>query len=333
MQRYNMNEFWKDEPEIASELEFVGSLIQDAVNRSHSFVRQLLAAQVKTSGKMLRPALVLIGSRLGKEERREEVKRIASVLEMIHMASLVHDDIIDDAKTRRGIPTLYAQAGAKQAVLAGDYLLSKAMSLVGGKEGDLEASAVSNAFCRLCESELDQDAGQGDYHITVSTYIRRIAGKTASLFALSAYAGAAVAEAPRHLQHTMHKIGYLMGMAFQIQDDILDYGGDGKKLGKNPGIDMLNGVPTLPLLEALEIERRLPEQERPLHHIIGKTKMTKRDAAKAVDLVVTIGGLEKAKRLSTTYADRAFQEIESLGDEHVATILKNVFDKLSRRRN
>lgn len=333
MQRYNMNEFWKDEPEIASELEFVGSLIQDAVNRSHSFVRQLLAAQVKTSGKMLRPALVLIGSRLGKEERRDEVKRIAGVLEMIHMASLVHDDIIDDAKTRRGIPTLYAQAGAKQAVLAGDYLLSKAMSLVGGKEGDLEASAVSNAFSRLCESELDQDAGQGDYNISVSTYLRRIAGKTASLFALSSYAGVAVAEAPRHLQYSMHKIGYLMGMAFQIQDDILDYDGDGKKLGKDPGRDMLNGVPTLPLLEALEIERRLPQQERTLQQIIGKAKMTKRDAAKAVDLVVTIGGLERAKKLSATYADRAFLEIESLENEHVATILKNVFDKLSKRRN
>jgi heptaprenyl diphosphate synthase len=328
-----MNEFWKNEPEIATELESVGSLIQDAVDRSHSFIRQLLAAQVKTSGKMLRPALVLIGSRLGKSERKEEVLRIASVLEMVHMASLVHDDIIDEAKTRRGIPTIYAQSGAKQAVLAGDYLLSRAMALVGGKEGDLEAAAVSNAFCRLCESELDQDAGQGDYAISVSTYIRRIAGKTASLFALSAYAGAAVAEAPRNLQYTMHRIGYLMGMAFQIQDDILDYDGDGKKLGKDPGKDLLCGIPTLPLIEAMEIEKVKPKTEQVLHQLMAKQKLSKREAGKAVDLVISLGGLEAAKKLSHTYAERAFHDIDSLGNEQVSTILKGLFIKLSTRRN
>lgn len=328
-----MNEFWKNEPEIATELESVGSLIQDAVNRSHSFIRQLLAAQVKTSGKMLRPALVIIGSRLGNPERKEDVLRIASVLEMIHMASLVHDDIIDEAKTRRGIPTIYAQSGAKQAVLAGDYLLSRAMALVGGKEGDLEVAAVSNAFCRLCESELDQDAGQGNYSISISTYIRRIAGKTASLFALSAYAGAAVAEAPRNLQHTMHRIGYLMGMAFQIQDDILDYDGDEKKLGKDPGKDLLCGIPTLPLLEAMEIEKSKPLEERVLHQLMSKSKLSKREALKAVDLVIALGGLEAAKQLAHSYTERAFHDIESLGNEQISSILKDLFDKLSNRRN
>lgn len=328
-----MNEFWKDEPEIAAELEYVGSLIHDAVDRSHSFIRQLLAAQVKTSGKMLRPALVLIGARLGNAERKDEVLRIASVLEMVHMASLVHDDIIDEATTRRGIPTIYAQSGAKQAVLAGDYLLSRAMALVGGKDGDLEAAAVSNAFCRLCESELDQDAGQGNYIIPVSTYIRRIAGKTASLFALSAYAGAAVAEAPRTMQWKMHRIGYLMGMAFQIQDDILDYEGDGKKLGKDPGRDLLNGIPTLPFLEALEIEKRRDGGPYTLHQLIETPKLTKRDAAKAVDLVVALGGVEEAKRLAESYADRALNDMHSLDNVKVTTILERMFHKLSQRRN
>lgn len=328
-----MNEFWKDEPDVATELESVGSLIQDAVDRSHSFVRQLLAAQVKTSGKMLRPALVLISSRLGKPERKDEVLRIASVLEMVHMASLVHDDIIDDAKTRRGVPTIYAQSGAKQAVLAGDYLLSRAMALIGGKEGDLEAAAVSNAFCRLCESELDQDAGQGNYTISLSTYIRRIAGKTASLFALSAYAGAAVAEAPRELQYRMHRIGYLMGMAFQIQDDILDYDGDEKRLGKDPGKDLLGGIPTLPLIEAMEIEKKLPAEQQVLHQLLQKPKLSRKDAAKAVELAISLGGLDAAKQLAQKYASRALHDIESLGNDEVATIMRKVFQKLSTRKH
>ncbi len=153
---------------------------------------------------MIRPALVIIGSRLGNQEREDEVIRIASVLEMIHLASLVHDDIIDGAKTRRGIPTLNSIIGARQAVLAGDYLLSKAMALVKGREGDLEATAVANAFSRLCESELHQDAGEGDFLISKATYLHRIAGKTASLFALSAYAGAAVtmSEKPNNIFYT-----------------------------------------------------------------------------------------------------------------------------------
>lgn len=327
-----MNDFWKDEPTIAAELDEVGSLIQDAIDRSHTFIRQLLAAQVGTSGKMLRPALVLIGSRLGNPERRDEVKRIASVLEMIHMASLVHDDIIDDARTRRGIPTIYATSGAKQAVLAGDYLLSRAMALVGGKEGDLEASTVSSAFSRLCESELDQDAGQGDFSISTSTYLRRIAGKTASLFALSSYAGAAVSEAPACLQRKMHRIGYLMGMAFQIQDDILDYDGDVEKLGKEPGRDLLCGIPTLPLLEAMESEITLPAEQRVLHQITAKAKITKRDAARAVKRVVELGGVRQSKAIAEKYADRALHDIRSIGNPEVEGLMLRMFERLSDRR-
>ena len=326
-----MSEFWKNEPEIAAELREVGSLIQDAIDRSHGFIRQLLADQVKTNGKLLRPALILIGSRLGDPGRRREVKRIASVLEMIHMASLVHDDIIDDAKTRRGLPTLYAQAGAKQAVLAGDYLLSRAMALVGGREGDLEASAVSNAFSRLCESELEQDAGQGDFSISVNTYLRRIAGKTASLFALSAYAGSAVAQASTASQRTMHRIGYLMGMAFQIQDDILDYDGEAERLGKDPGKDLLCGVPTLPLLEALEVESELPEDERLLHRLTAKGRLTKRDVQRSLRLVIELGGVTRSKELAASYARRALRDISSLENVEVEGLLLRMFDRLSTR--
>lgn len=327
-----MNEFWKDEPEIASELETVGSLIRETVDRSHTFVRQLLAAQIQTSGKLLRPALVLIGSRLGDPEKRDDAIRIASVLEMIHLASLVHDDIIDNASVRRGVSTLNARVGAKQAVLAGDYLLSRAMALVGGKEGDLEASAVSNAFSRLCQSEIEQDAGQGDYDISISTYLRRIAGKTASLFALSSYAGAAITESPRALQYTMHRIGYCLGMAFQIQDDMLDYEGDGKALGKEPGKDLLCGVPTLPLLETLDIEKQLPTDRQILHHLTRQNRLSKRDAMRGVEQVINVGGLERSRQLAQSYMDRAFHAIESLQNDSVERQLHGLFAKLSTRK-
>ncbi len=332
MPLFNMNGFWKDEPVLANELSEVGSLIRASIDNSHGFVRNLLASQVNRSGKMLRPALVLIGGRLGSEEQKQKVKQIATVLEMIHIASLIHDDIIDNAKTRRGLPTLNALVGPKQAVLAGDYMLSKAMSLVAGKEGDLQANSVANAFSRLCQSELDQDANQGNFFITKATYLRRIAGKTAALFALSSYAGAAVAQADKKSQYSMHRIGYLMGMAFQIQDDILDYEGSSDKLGKEVGRDLLNGIPTLPFLEALQIEKSFDEKKRKLHQLMSKPRLTKKRVRKALQLITNKGGVEKAKETALKYANRAKDEIKLLGNAEVERLLTNLFEKLNHRK-
>lgn len=327
-----MSDFWKDEPEIFAELSQVRSLIRSTVEQAHGFIRTVLLSQVDSMGKMLRPALALITSRLGASQERENVLRIASVLEMIHLASLVHDDIIDSAKTRRGLPTLYARLGSKQAVLAGDYLLARAMSLVNGKEGDLEARAVSNAFSRLCESELEQDAALGDFFISEQTYLRRIAGKTASLFALSCYAGASINKASPADQARVHRIGYAMGMAFQIQDDMLDYEGDEASLGKQVGKDLKCGVPTLPLLKALQAEENLPAGSQELHTLLaGKPHLTDRQARKAVALVKRLGGVQAALALENAYTQRALKDIAALSDPVVSGQLSRLFARLSIR--
>jgi heptaprenyl diphosphate synthase len=327
-----MNQFWKDEPELLVELDQVRSLIRTTVEQSHGFIRSVLISHVNSMGKMLRPALALISSRLGEMEERDTALRIASVLEMVHLASLVHDDIIDSAKTRRGLPTIYAQVGAKQAVLAGDYLLARAMALVGGKEGDLNASAVANAFSRLCESELEQDSALGEFFISPHTYLRRIAGKTASLFALSCYAGAAVASAPLIEQQRLHRIGYAMGMAFQIQDDVLDYTGNESDMGKQIGKDLKCGVPTLPLIRALEEEKKLPETSHTLHTLLTKgTKLSSRDIKKAVSLVVELGGVQMALAVEENYKKRAERDIDAIPDPIVAGQLRRLFSRLSTR--
>jgi len=327
-----MNYFWNDEPELLVELEQVRSLIRTTVEQSHGFIRSVLISHVDSMGKMLRPALVLISSRLGEMQERDTALRIASVLEMVHLASLVHDDIIDSAKTRRGLPTIYAQVGTKQAVLAGDYLLARAMALVGGKEGDLDASAVANAFSRLCESELEQDSALGEYFISRQTYLRRIAGKTASLFALSCYAGAAVASAPMIDQQRLHRIGYAMGMAFQIQDDVLDYTGNESNMGKQVGKDLKCGVPTLPLIRALEEEKKLPEASRSLHTLLLKgKKLGARDIKKAVALIIELGGVQMALTIEENYKKRAERDIDAISNPIVAGQLRRLFARLSTR--
>ena len=326
-----MSNFWNDEPTIEAQLQIVRSSILQSIERSNTFIRPLLFDRINTGGKMIRPALVIIGSTLGTQEKKDEVYRIASVLEMVHLASLVHDDILDGAKTRRGIPTLNSIVGPRQAVLAGDYLLSRAMSLVEGQEGDLHATAVANAFSRLCESELNQDAGEGDFLISKTTYLRRIAGKTAALFALSAYSGAAVTKAPKEKQFLLHRIGYLLGMAFQIQDDILDYTGDAKTLGKEIGQDVHIGIPTYPLIAAIAQEKR--EGKTALYSLVKeKRKPTKRESKKIVAMAISYGGVTSAQLLVETYINRALSDIDKLGNTEVESQLISLYQKLSNRK-
>jgi heptaprenyl diphosphate synthase len=329
-----MNEFWNDEKEIQAELELVHELIVGTVDKAHGFIRPVLLSHVKSQGKLLRPALVLITSKLSKETEKKEAIRIASVLEFIHLASLIHDDILDSAQKRRGMPTVFAQVGAKQAVLAGDYLLACAMSLLNAKQSDMDHGIVSNALVRLCESELNQDAGQGNYFIFEQEYFKRIAGKTASLFALSCYAGSSTAKMDRETKKRCHRIGYSLGMAFQIQDDILDYTGSETKLGKTTGNDLRCGIPTLPLILALKTEQKTKGQDQILHKLLstGK-KLSVSDTKKAVSLVISLGGVEQAKTIADRYGNRALNDIQSLQDKVVGQQLTSLFEKLSIRSN
>jgi len=323
------------EPALQQELQSVQATIEKTVESSHAFIRSLLRSHVQSGGKMLRPALVLLCSQLGEETDREQAVKVASVLEMIHLASLAHDDIIDSAKTRRGVPTLFAQAGAKQAVLAGDYLLARALALVTTQESGemMNTQVVSNALARLCESELEQDAGQGDYFISKTTYFRRIGGKTASLFALSCYAGASVGKVSGLERMVCHRIGYAMGMAFQIQDDILDYVGKKEKLGKHTGKDLQEGIPTLPLLLALDSEQEMDAQDRKLTTLLRSKKkpLSKASVTKAVMLVESLGGVQKADSIAQSYKDRALRDIQTLNNQAIATQLTQLFEKLAVR--
>lgn len=327
-----MSDFWKDEPSIEAKLQQVRSLILTSIEHSNPFIRELLLERVTKGGKMIRPALVIIGSKVGNSESEEETLRVASVLEMIHMASLIHDDIIDGAKTRRGIATINSKVGPKQAVLAGDYLLARAMTLINGKKGDLETNAVTNAFTRLLESELAQDADVGNFLISSSTYLRRIGGKTASLFALSAYSGAAVSSGDKYQQQLLHRIGYCLGMAFQIKDDILDYTGNELKLGKAVGQDVHVGIPTYPLIAALKTESNSNLEKTPLFELVkNKKALSRKESKKVVDLTISLGGVEKAEKLAQRYINRAFVDIEKLTNKEVKLLLKSLFTKLSLR--
>ncbi len=326
-----MSAFWNDEQQIQELLASVRETIEQTVATAHGFIRPILIDHVQSGGKMLRPALVLITSQLGSKDIKEDAIRVASVIELIHLASLVHDDIIDSASKRRGRSTVYAKVGAKQAVLAGDFLLAKALMLTSGKERGMDSMVVSNALSRLCESELDQDAGQGNYCISKHTYLRRIAGKTASLFALSCYSGVALQEGSKLDTLRCHRIGYCLGMAFQIQDDVLDYAGTASTFGKDIGHDLKCGIPTLPLLYSLEEEKRTDKTVLATLLSQAKGPLTNKQVQRALGLVHALGGVQKAQFLAESYKERAMKDIQKLSNPVVQRQLGNLFAKLSVR--
>jgi heptaprenyl diphosphate synthase len=161
--------------------------------------------------------------------------------------------------------------------------------------------------------------------------LRRIGGKTASLFALSCYCGAALQEIDDATSKLAHHIGYCMGMAFQIQDDILDYIGSSKKLGKHTGGDVKSGIPTLPLICALEIENELGKQELKNMLTGRKIPLDQRTTTNILTLVEELGGIQKAQFLAESYRKRALEEIHRLGNPEVERMLTSLFEKLSAR--
>jgi heptaprenyl diphosphate synthase len=325
-----VTDFWKEEPDIAEGLEAVTELIHKQAKGASPYIASYLEGMVSAGGKMLRPALVLIGSFLGNTKHQGLVYERAALLEMIHIASLIHDDIIDSASTRRGRPTLYRELGARRAVIAGDYVISRALALVSSdREGTEPAAAVSNAFCRLCDGEIVQDSEEWNFSISRAHYLRRIAGKTAALFALSPFIGAHQAGADTPIQYKLHQIGYNIGMAFQIKDDILDMTGSQTTLGKPAGRDLRSGVCTLPVIYALQLD----QTGSLMHKLSGRHSLSARKAQKIIQQVIHLGGVKKAEAAATAYSLRASRLIEQLPDTRTAAVLHRMMERLHMRNH
>lgn len=240
---------WEQFPPLAADLKGVSSLIAQTAQQSPVPIRKELSRLLLTPGKMLRPALVILSAAWG-EGRREGVLRGAAAVELLHMASLVHDDVLDDAPVRRGVETLHRTMGVKKAVLAGDYLLAQALRLAADFSEPSLVKTLAEGVERMCRGEMDQDFRQGTLRISREEYLARIRGKTAELFGLACLAGGTLGGCASPRGEELFRLGLLYGTAFQIEDDVSDYRGGAP--GKPGGRDLRAGIPTLPLIEALE---------------------------------------------------------------------------------
>jgi len=214
-------------------------------------LKKLLDYVIKTSGKMVRPALTLFSGKFYDYDLGSLLP-VATAMELLHTATLVHDDVVDNSLQRRGKATVNKLWGDTSAVLVGDYLLGKCAELTAETENIEVMKLFSNAVMLISSGELRQKGLSFDGKQNKDDYYRWIAAKTASLFSAAAEAGAILANSPEQAIQALRDYGYNLGMAFQVIDDVLDFTGNEVELGKLPGSDLSQGVLTLPTIIFLE---------------------------------------------------------------------------------
>lgn len=295
----------KDIQEIDRELE-------RAIRTDHMILNETSLHLLKAGGKRIRPVFVLLAGEFG-NNNFQVLKNIAVSLEMIHMASLVHDDVIDDAETRRGRSTVKAKWDNRMAMYTGDYIFAKALNVITELSDPRIHQILSKAIVQMSIGEMEQIRLFYDTEQTVRDYLLRIRRKTALLIAISCQLGAMASEAPMDVCRAMYSFGYNVGMAFQIRDDILDLCGTEKELGKPPGSDIRQGNITLPVIYSL--------QDYAMRHgllseiaIIEASEGTVGTEA-FLDMVREGEGISKAESLVERYINKAIHALEGLPEK------------------
>lgn len=236
---------------IADSLEQVEHILRKEMRSRYPYVDELVRYGAMLGGKRLRPALLLSTAKaLGSVTQQHLI--LAAVVEMIHTATLVHDDVLDEAATRRHLATVNSRWDNQASVLLGDFLFTHAFYLASTLESTWACRAIGRATNIVCEGEIRQKGSMGDFTLSENDYIEIVSAKTAELCACCCELGARYAEAPEETIQAMASFGRNLGIAFQIADDILDVTGDEQATGKSLGTDLVQQKPTLPIIRLLD---------------------------------------------------------------------------------
>ncbi len=292
---------------VRRELDQVNALIVDQLHSNVSMVENIGHYIVDAGGKRLRPLLVLLaGAALGGASERHV--KFAAVIEFIHTATLLHDDVVDISSLRRGRPTANAEFGNAPSVLVGDFLYTRAFQLLV-QLADMDIlSQMANTTNTIAEGEVLQLVRAGDASTTEAQYLQVITNKTAILFAAACYGAARLSGENEETRQTLHAFGLNLGIAFQMIDDVLDYQGDPATMGKNIGDDLNEGKPTLPLIYTLQ--HGTPAEQALVTKAI--TQKTAEDITEIVATVTRCGALDYTRSQARYYHDMALKQLDQL---------------------
>ena len=314
------------EARLLARMDEVEAALHDHVRSEAPFVTEAARHLMEAGGKRFRPLLVLLAAEAGNPDAHG-VLTAACIVELTHLASLYHDDVMDEADLRRGAESANARWDNHVAILTGDFLFSKSSELTA----DLGADAVriqAQTFTRLVEGQILETLGPGEGEDPLAHYLRVVEGKTGSLIATSARYGARFSGAPLEVEEALTEYGEKVGVAFQLSDDILDIASDTDQSGKTPGTDLREGVPTLPTLIALQSTD--PADAR-LRDLLGRPLTDDDEHAEALALLRAHPAMEEARADVIRRANEAKDLLKVLPDGPVRTALETFADVVADR--
>ena len=292
---------------VAEDMVLVEDLLESTKRADLAPLKRMLDHALGARGKRMRPALVLLAWNLGSYDLNKLVP-LGTAIELLHTASLVHDDVVDGAESRRGRATTNSVFDNAITVLLGDYIFANAAEMVT-RTGNLHVTRLfALALMKMTSGELDQDAAAFDVGKDIQNYLARIGGKTASLFAVATEGGASLGNCPDNVIEAMRVYGWSLGMAFQIVDDILDFNGDEALMGKPVGSDLREGTITLPGLLLLE---RYPI-DNPIKKFFTAKRSREERLQEAIAMVRSTEVLEVSMEMARDYVRRATDMLAGL---------------------
>jgi len=314
------------EARVLAGVEQVEKQLAAAVDSPEKFVAEAAAHLLNAGGKRFRPLLVMLSAEFG-ESANPDVVRSAVVVELTHLATLYHDDVMDEADKRRGAPSANARWDNSVAILVGDYLFAQASDLVS----DLGPESVriqARTFSRLVKGQIRETLGPSEDDDALAHYLSVVADKTGSLIATAALFGAKMAGAPVDVQETLSEFGERVGAAFQLSDDIIDIASETDDSGKTPGTDLREGVPTLPTLIALRSTD--PGSER-LRSLLAKPLTDDAELDEALTLLRAHPAMTEARSYVQAEADAASALLAKLPDLPARKALQALCDTVATR--
>ena len=292
---------------VESDLSLLVENLKQLVGAKHPILYAAAEHLFGAGGKRIRPAIVLLLARAISPgaDILPQHRRLAEITEMIHTASLVHDDVVDESEVRRGVPTVHSAFGNRIAVLAGDFLFAQSSWYLANLDNLTVVKLLSQVIMDLAEGEIQQGLNRFDTGISLEAYLDKSYYKTASLIANSSKSVGVLSGLPDHQLENFYDYGCNLGLAFQIVDDVLDFTGSVEVLGKPAGSDLKSGNLTAPVLYALE--------EQPyLAGLIEREFSEEGDFDQAIDLIHNSQGIPRSRDLATQHVEKAIACLQDL---------------------
>ncbi|MCL1976339.1 MAG: polyprenyl synthetase family protein [Firmicutes bacterium] len=316
---------------LSAELSFVDNYIDEFLrtNQETGAVAQVLSSARLSRGKMIRPLLLLIAARFGSryQERRQRLCKLGALIEIVHMTSLIHDDIIDDSPLRRGRSTVQQQYGKDMAVFAGDFMISRVLRLLSQERLNREGLGIAETIEEMCHGELGQMSCRWDTKTTIDAYLRNIHGKTVALFVKAMQLGAAAAGANERIINSLAAIGEHIGYMFQMRDDLLDFTSVADQVGKPVHRDFADGIYTLPVLYAFAQPSYSPRLKE-IAAINNDAVRYEEFLQEMGKLVHQSGGFEFCQRQIDNHAALAMRQISTLPVQEARQGLSRIVEQL-----